>query len=399
MDAKADIKPLTGLRGAAALAVAAYHLLLPGALIHGTPARLLGRAYLAVDIFFILSGFVLALNYGAWFTQGAQPAACARFLWRRFARIYPLYVTILAARLIYTQLRYGTFALPRPWIAVPLAHPAATIAANLAMVQAWGVAPSITGPSWSISAECAAYIAFPLLAAAMLGRRHARIALACIAASALLLVAVTWLPAPPGHPRMLDVSDGETPGPLMRCLAGFIIGIAICRLAAWAPARRLAAHPASTLLVLLALAALLLTGASDLAIYPLFPALVLCLACARTGPAMLLARPAAVWLGEISYALYLLHIFLLHPIDVTRAAARLILPPACADAATSLGMLALLLAAAHVATRLIDEPGRRFLSAPPHARLAGSAPNPMIHQQNAGARPWRMPPHPTPQKP
>jgi peptidoglycan/LPS O-acetylase OafA/YrhL len=96
-----------------------------------------------------------------------------------------------------------------------------------------------------------------------------------------------------------------------------------------------------------------------LAIYPLFPLLVLSLAC-TTGPT-LFATPALVWLGDISYALYLLHIFLLHPLDVTRAQSRLMLPYWAADIVAPAAIFAVLLAAAHLTHRAIERPGRRLM--------------------------------------
>ena len=117
---------------------------------------LAGRGYLAVDLFFVLSGFVMALSYGPAFGERFSLRVFAAFLWRRVARLYPLYGTILVARLVYTGLRYGRFDLPRPWIAAPLAHPWTAIPANVLLVQSWGLAPSSIGPAWSISTEWAA---------------------------------------------------------------------------------------------------------------------------------------------------------------------------------------------------------------------------------------------------
>ncbi len=355
------IGALTGLRGVAALWVASYHLLLPGAFVGGTAARLLGRGYLAVDVFFVLSGFVLARTYGMRFGNANPLAGLAGFIRRRFARIYPLYGLILVSRLGYTALRYGSFHLPRPWIAAPLAHPWLAIPANLLLVQSWGVAPSIIGPGWSVSTEWAAYWAFPVLAMIMLHARRA-VSLAGAAGAAALVVAAA-------HHGQLDAWDGRTAGPLLRCLGGFTLGLGTWRLSIWQPAARLAARAGSGWAVCIALAAALALGAPDLAVYPLVPALILVLACGAGGPARLLSVPAAVWLGEISYALYLLHIFLLHPLDQARAACRLALPPNAADAMAACLILAFLLAAAQMAHRLVERPARAWLEArPPHAR-------------------------------
>jgi peptidoglycan/LPS O-acetylase OafA/YrhL len=380
--AKADIRSLTGLRGVAALWVAAYHLLLPGGIVTGAAAGILGRGYLAVDVFFILSGFVLALNYGDRFAGPHPIRALPGFLWRRWARIFPLYGLILVTRLAYTAARYGGFALPRPWIAAPLPHPWLDIPANLLLVQSWGLTPSVIGPAWSVSTEWGAYWLFPLLAAVML-HRHASWALAgAIAASGCVLAADL------AHGG-LDCWDGQTLGPMLRCVGGFTLGVGLWRLSQCPAAARLAASPATGWAVCATLAAGLAIGAPDLILYAAFPALVLCLACNQLAVGGIFATRLAVWLGEISYALYLLHIFLLHPLDQARAALGLLLPPPAAGIAAALALLAFALAAAEVAHRLVERPARAWLAvtlpavwAPAGSRLRTSLTRPTPDPRN-----------------
>jgi peptidoglycan/LPS O-acetylase OafA/YrhL len=359
MPAKQDIPALTGLRGAAALWVACYHLLLPAGFVTGRLAAMLGRGYLAVDLFFVLSGFVMALSYGHLFAANRARGAFGHFLWRRLARLYPLYGLILVVRFAYTALRYHSFDLPRPWIAAPLADPAWDMPTNLLMVQSWGLAGSSIGTAWSISAEWGAYWLFPILAMLVLWRGWPT-ALVTLAGAAALILGVAALDAGNGaHAGVLDAWNGLTAGPMMRCLGGFTLGMGLYRLAALprvAASARSAAFRAAILLVLVAMLAI---GGPDLAIYPLFPLLVLSLAC-TTGPT-LFATPALVWLGDISYALYLLHIFLLHPLDVTRAQSRLMLPYWAADIVAPAAIFAVLLAAAHLTHRAIERPGRRLM--------------------------------------
>jgi peptidoglycan/LPS O-acetylase OafA/YrhL len=359
MPAKPDIPALTGLRGAAALWVAAYHLLLPAGFVTGRPAAMLGRGYLAVDLFFVLSGFVMALRYGQHFAAGLSGPVFGRFLWRRLARLYPLYGLILVTRFAYTLLRYHSFDLPRAWIAAPLVDPAWDLPANLLMVQSWGLAGSSIGTAWSISAEWGAYWLFPILATLVLWRRWTT-ALATLAAAAALILAVALLDAGSGyHAGVLDAWNGLTAGPIMRCLGGFTLGMGLRRLATIPPVAAAAGSPPCRAAILLALAAMITTGAPDLAIYPILALLVLALACG-TSPTIF-ATPALVWLGEISYALYLLHIFLLHPLDLARAQARLVLPPWAADLAAPAAIFALLLAAAHLTHHAVERPGRRLM--------------------------------------
>ena len=314
-------------------------------------------------MFFVLSGFVMALSYGRLFCS-FSPRAFAGFLRRRIARLYPPYGAILVARLAYTAWHYRRFDLPRPWIAAPLPYPWTDIPANLLLVQSWGLAPSSIGPAWSISTEWAAYWAFPLLASCML-HRGPRPALAGAAAALGLLLGTAVLLHADGQPRLLDAWDGRTAGPLMRCLAGFILGLGVQRLSLGGATARLAGRPEIAWGLLLLLAGLLAVQASDLAVYALFPPLVLCLACGTRGPVWLFASASVVWLGEVSYSTYLLHIFLLHPLDQVRASARLFLPSASADLLAATLILIFLLAASHVTYQLIERPGRRALAGSP----------------------------------
>jgi peptidoglycan/LPS O-acetylase OafA/YrhL len=359
MRAKQDIPALTGLRGAAALWVAAYHLLLPAGFVTGAAAGVLGRGYLAVDLFFVLSGFVMALSYGDWFRARIGREAVGNFLLRRFARLYPLYGLILVFRFAYTLARYGTFDLPRPWIAAPLIDPALDMPANLLMVQAWGLSGSSIGTAWSISTEWGAYFVFPVLAMLMLWRGW-RPALATLFCAGALLAGVVADDLAPGyHAGLLDAWNGLSAGPLMRCFAGFTIGMGVWRASQVPGVARLAGALPVVAGIIALLCILLGAGAPDLAIYPLFPAMVLSLACCRMRTPFS-ARPL-VWLGEISYALYLLHIFLLHPLDVTRSGARLMLAPWLADILAPVLIFGGLLAASDLCFRHVEMPGRRLV--------------------------------------
>ena len=356
-----QIQPLTGVRGLAALWVAGCHLVAEPGLATGLAARILARGYLAVDLFFILSGFVMALNYGHLFRRRVRAAVFGRFLILRLARLYPLYGSILLLRFAYTALRYGSFDLPRPWIAAPLPHPAIDLPANVLLVQSWGIAKSSIGPAWSVSTEWGAYMVFPALA--MLGLwRGRRAALATAMAAAVLLSTTALLDtAPAYHAGLLDAYDGRTLGPLMRCLGGFTVGVLTWRLSHWAPIIRLCGLSPPCVLIAALLIGGVATGAADFAVFLLFPAMVLCLACGTNRVTRLLASAPVVWLGEISYSIYLLHIFLLHPTHVTSAAAHRLLPGHAAEALSLAVTFGMLLIAADLSWRCIEQPGRRLI--------------------------------------
>ena len=66
-----ESRALTGLRGLAALLVAAHHASLhfTGGGTLPVVSGLLRRGYLGVDLFFVLSGFVMSMVYGTWFAR------------------------------------------------------------------------------------------------------------------------------------------------------------------------------------------------------------------------------------------------------------------------------------------------------------------------------------------
>ena len=130
---------------------------------------------------------------------------------------------------------------------------------------------------------------------------------------------------------------------------------------ALALAVRLAASPLTGWAVGAGLAAGLFLDAPDLLMYTGFPAMVLCLACGTNRVTHLLASAPVVWLGEISYTIYLLHIFLLHPTHVTSAAAHRLLPGHAAEALSLAVTFGMLLIAADLSWRCIEQPGRRLI--------------------------------------
>lgn len=351
MDEVAERKALTGLRGAAALYVALYHLFRsvygdappPGAPLLG---GLVLRGYLAVDLFFVLSGFVMAMAYGGWFAGGWSARVYLSFVARRVARLWPLHAAVLCA-LLATDALFGTW---RAWPGL--------IATNALLVQAWGLSVSLNVPSWSISTELAAYLVFPWLLAASL-RGGPALRSAALLAAAVALAAVVWLAPVGGAERhgQLDIYANYSLLPLLRCLAGFTVGLLAYGVAGAWPFQPWHAAGASA-----ALLAGLAAGLDDLALYPLLPVLVAALAPGRGGAARLLAGPALHWLGRVSYALYLVHVPVL---NAARAAAGQAWPALRAGwpGVSLAGLLALSLGVAWLAHQAVEVPGRRGLRA------------------------------------
>ncbi len=112
-----------------------------------------------VDIFFVLSGFVLAHAYLAKIRAGQFDYW--KFLVARLARIYPLHILVFGF--------VGMMLISSSMLGVPVqsdAFPPGHILPNILLIQAWGLTPGATWnvPAWSISAEWFAYLLFPLFA-------------------------------------------------------------------------------------------------------------------------------------------------------------------------------------------------------------------------------------------
>jgi len=362
--AKAEIDALTGLRGIAACLVVLYHFT-PADQVPLAPLRTaIGRGYLWVDLFFVLSGFVIALNYGELFQGRFRLSAFGEFLVRRVARLYPLYLALLSAKLLYTLLVYGGFAFHDDPNAAVLDNPVTELPANLLMIQGWGLAGSVVTSSWSVSTEVAVYLAFPVLAAMILSRHHRKWAMAMTIFAACLLVAVVLLDRQDGeeHRGALDAWDGRLVTPLLRCIAGFMLGLVTWRVSR---SPRISARIADDRIGWAIGAALLLllgSQAPDLAVVAMFPPLILHLAAARRSlPTRLFSSPLMVRAGVLSYAIYLLHPLFEPPLyGLADLLSRKVPAPVAAGISGAL-IVAGLLASSTFAHFCIERPGRRWV--------------------------------------
>lgn len=176
---------LTGLRGLAALWVLVFHAwALSGAAAHGLAApwaALLGAGWLGVDVFFVLSGFLLARGLGE------EAAERGRVDWgvfaaQRAARILPAYY----AQLIVLAWP-GMAVLLTPGIAWAPATSGEVMGHLLLWLNAWPWVPAHLGPWWSLPVEVGFYASLPLLWWAW-GRSRRLLALLFLAS----LLAIVW---------------------------------------------------------------------------------------------------------------------------------------------------------------------------------------------------------------
>jgi peptidoglycan/LPS O-acetylase OafA/YrhL len=283
------IPPLTALRGIGAVWVVFHHL------YHETEFFLLKNGYLGVDLFFVLSGFVLAHVYlrdvPSWDLGGYF-----NFLKARIARIYPLHFFVL------TLLALVVFTLPG--LAERYQRPDAQwgldeLAASYLLIQCWvyWLPTAWNSPSWSLSAEWAFYLFFPLAALPVARLRRASVCLWLAAAVACVLIAAFMLKGLPnlkaqGYPGVARAIFEATVGVL--CYRAYQLGVPFnVRLWEW---------------VALAVAAIAISSWSlgYLGTFGL-AGVILCSACPGSRLGKLLSGRTLVFLGEISYAIYLIH--------------------------------------------------------------------------------------------
>ena len=290
-----EIRALTGLRGVAACWVALHHICREAGFEAPVGQVVLLHGYLAVDLFFVLSGFVLSFAYADWFRGRWAFRSVPPFLARRLARIWPLHAAVVLL-LMWAAVAVGGSVLPAP-----------VVAANLALVQAWKLAGNINPSSWSLSAEFAAYLLFPFLVPVVFGSRS-RSGAAAIAAALLLVVVVLTASSTIKRFGALDVPDQGSIDPVLRCLGGFVIGMTAYRVVSAPSWRRWLAKPGVALSAGCGIVLAVAVGVPDLALYPLFPLLVAALAvsCGRT--ARVLSSVPFHALGVLSFALYLVHV-------------------------------------------------------------------------------------------
>jgi peptidoglycan/LPS O-acetylase OafA/YrhL len=343
----ADLKPITALRFGAALWVAVYAFWenLAGA----DQSGLVAKGYLGVELFFVLSGFILSHVYLA--QAGEKRFSYGRFLWARVARVYPLHIaTLVAVGLLAGAALVAGMSVDAnvlSWSSLP---------ANLLMVHAWGLAP-VAGwnhPSWSISAEWFAYLCFPAFAF-VFWRLRDRPVVAVLGAAAFLATLYFVFEQWAGFP----LTEATIRWGALRIVPCFALGCALYLMYRKAPLKAPALTSAAFLILMLGSAWL---GLWDAITVLLAGGLILSLASLPNERAGWLASKPAVYLGEISYSVYMVCV----PwklLAVNLAAKVTDAPDKQLHVFVWLAILALLPVVAAASYHLVEHPARKALRA------------------------------------
>jgi peptidoglycan/LPS O-acetylase OafA/YrhL len=296
MQGRRVFNSLDGLRGIAAIAVFTRHV--PDRTIEG----FLSGSYLAVDLFFVLSGFVLAHSY---LSRLQGQMSIATFMRARFIRLYPLYIlgTVVSIPLLFHS--QVARALSTHDVA-GLLKPLGCLAFSFAFLPAPpGLSPDLhpyplNFPAWSLFFELVINLAFAVLAPRLTNR-----VLAVILVIGLVLLTITSI-----------YFHGLAPGSLYsgflcgggRVVYSFFAGVAAYQLWRSGGVRWLALAPpvaATLMLVVFALEPAVATVYDLVAAALVFPVIVL--AAARCEPRQYYV-PLCKGLGRASYAIYILQI-------------------------------------------------------------------------------------------
>ncbi|MBW2286550.1 MAG: acyltransferase [Deltaproteobacteria bacterium] len=303
------IHTLTGLRAYAALWVFARHFFAAkhydvgvgtavdlGQLIH---IVVLGGW--GVDVFFVISGFVMLHVYGDRFSARFGWFGAIRFYLLRLGRMYPLHLAIIVVMAIGYALRV------LPWDG---REPDGTgLLVNLLLVQSWGFYDIIVWnrPAWSISLEWFAYLLFPLFVMVLGPIRKWR--------SLLISIAVLFVVYYFARFEIGGFTRGNLgPGALMRVTFGFLLGFFLYGLYRQRFLEQVSWDTVCVVTMGLLAAMMLLNGAGYKIGFSLnFPIglLVFATACSSGFAARIFDNRVAFYLGEISYSIYMVHFPLL----------------------------------------------------------------------------------------
>jgi len=295
------LEALTTLRGVAAWWVVFYHFREP--LMPYVPPwidQVLANGFLAVDFFFVLSGFIIAAGY-------FQPLASGKgsdikiFLWRRFARIYPLHFFVLFAYLSVPLAIWCCSAKGLPEERFSLSY----FLQSLALVQNWGFGGRLDWniPAWSISTEMGAYLLFALIAVTGVFSRITSIGACCVLGSSLLFLILIYT-----INGYNSVGDAVPQLGLWRCLSQFSIGCSL-----WFLARSgIGCRPTLGAIFLIAAVIILAAGwvysvPNLFLVSPVASLLIVGISWFPQAPGVGLGWWPILHLGEISYSTYLAH--------------------------------------------------------------------------------------------
>ena len=365
-----EIKALSGLRIVAAVWVVLFHfrpwldVSAPG--FRSALAPVINCGAQGVDLFFILSGFVLTWNYLDRMGESFSMKATLHFLWLRLARVWPVYVVTLHLALAWITFTLYVGHLPSP-VADQLS--AVSYARQVLLVQLWFQpffdGSSWDGPAWSISAEWLAYLLFGVVVLAIF-----RIARATRVRGLLWLAVAACLP-----PTLLLLATGHfytpwswLPRIVMQFTAGALACAAVRKMQLSEAGQRRAGYLSVVLCaciigILYFLDAYPVAKVSDSSglVDVLFVPLVASLAVGIGSLPRLLSTRIMVYGGYISFSLYMVHEIVHTAWNWFTAQFEIILTPSWSAKLIMVGVFAVAFLGAVLLYHFVEEPARIWM--------------------------------------
>lgn len=289
------IVALDGMRGILALAVAVYHL---------TGKAIFPGAYAAVDMFFIMSGYVLCHAY----SSKIDSYTFSTFFWRRFSRLYPVYIVTV---LVMLPMAYIGFPLEAEYLAQqPNTFSQGALVAYLGAFQMFVPGQYWNTPGWSVSGEIwlslGVFAALPWVA-----RRNGSAWLPILGAISIYAAIVT------SNGSLSIISrevGGIFSGAALRPACGFLMGVGLYKLIHSGRAFKVdnvLLHASELILLALCLIVPIFIGRTvfDFGAVVAFSLLVALMVHEddRSWTTRILSWKPMLYLGAISYSIYLWH--------------------------------------------------------------------------------------------
>ncbi|MBF89715.1 MAG: hypothetical protein CMG75_08735 [Candidatus Marinimicrobia bacterium] len=300
VQSKKEFRLLTAARGIAAFWVVLYHVRDRLALhIPSYFSDVIGLGYMAVDFFFVLSGFVISLSYSSKFVNEIKIKNYVEFAIKRILRIYPLHLILL---LLYLIIPFIYFIFGKPF-SFENRFAIDGYLYSLFLINNWGFTDTLPWnvPSWSISAELFAYLCFPFLIFGLLKLRKKT---SVMAVFLCLLATLAFIFQKYGTG---NIGSNIPKMGLWRCIIEFALGVIIFK---FYDAKLLDNFNCRALTACFAIPiTMLVMGFSD---YFYLPTLIFF---AIIGFVKLEMNREIVigsllnWLGTVSYSIYLCHYF------------------------------------------------------------------------------------------
>jgi peptidoglycan/LPS O-acetylase OafA/YrhL len=355
-----QIDSLTGVRGIAAMWVVLLHgisYVNTSAVLPAYVENLIIKGWLGVDLFFILSGFVISYVHQSDFLQ-LNGSDISRFLKLRIARIYPAHftATMVLIPVVFGATLFSIYSIPQ---GAESQYSLSKLFYSLLLINGWGFPDSIgwNVPSWSVGSEWFAYLCFPIIAFAynkIKNPWHHLLLIILIFSTMVLLAALLN----DMQKYMLDEYLSLT-----RIASEFVIGCSLYNIHA-----RLQNHYFFDLTAIFAavlvivIAALGLSSFYDFLIIIAFALLLLSLSRSVDFAAKLFSNRTLLYLGRISYSIYLAHATILM---VFNQIFKRLVSPDVGDTVYLVAFYSIYIAcsilAGHLLFTLIEKPARNYL--------------------------------------